>query len=96
MKNKHLSFDERMSIQKGLTERKSFKQIGKELGKDCTTISKEVRNHIIFKNTGAVGRPFFDCAHRHKCEYRPRGSKCNQNTCSNYKKEICSKFNLVT
>lgn len=92
MKNKHLSFDERMSIQKGLTERKSFKQIGKELDKDCTTISKEVRNHIIFKNTGAVGRPFFDCVHRHKCEYRPRGSKCNQNTCSNYKKEICSKL----
>ena len=43
MKNKHLSFDDRLQIEKGLNENKSFKQIGKDIGKDCTTISKEIK-----------------------------------------------------
>ena len=46
MKNKHLSFDERLEIEKGLKENLSFKEIGRVLGKDCTTISKEIKNHI--------------------------------------------------
>ena len=70
MKNKHLSFDERLEIEKGLKEGNSFKQIGKALNKDCTTISKEVRNHLIHKDTGAPGRPFFDCTQRKKCNFR--------------------------
>ena len=89
MKNKHLSFDERLEIEKGLKEKTSFKQIALKVGKDCTTISKEVKNHIIYKNTGAVGRPFFDCINRHNCKYRIKGTMCNPKNCSNYKKEIC-------
>lgn len=89
MKNKHLSFDERLEIEKGLKERLSFKQIGKNIGKDCTTISKEIRNHIIYKDIGAVGRPFFDCANRYNCDFKVKGTKCNQKNCEQYQKEIC-------
>ena len=32
---------------------KIFKEIGKILGKDCTTISKEVRRHRVERKTGA-------------------------------------------
>ena len=92
MKNKHLSFDERLEIEKGLRENLSFKEIGRNLGKDCTTISKEIKNHIIYKNTGAVGRPFFDCINRKNCPFRINGTKCNQNNCEHYKKEICPKL----
>ena len=46
MKNKHLSFDERLEIERGLKNNLSFKQIGKNIGKDCTTVSKEIKNHI--------------------------------------------------
>lgn len=92
MKNKHLSFDERLDIEKGLKENKSFKQIGREIGKDCTTISKEIKNHIIYKNSGAIGRPFFDCINRKNCSFREKGIKCNQNNCNHYQKEICSKL----
>lgn len=67
MKNKHLSYDDRLDIEKGLKNNLSFKQIAKDLGKDCTTISKEIKNHIIFKNTGAIGRQFFDCIYRNNC-----------------------------
>ncbi len=92
MKNKHLSFDDRLEIEKGLKENKSFKQIGKDIGKDCTTISKEIKKHIIYKDTGAVGRPFFDCIYRNKCEFKDKHSICNQKHCEYYKKEFCSKL----
>lgn len=46
MKNKHLSFDDRLEIEKGLKENKSFKAIGTIINKDCITISKEIKNHI--------------------------------------------------
>ncbi len=35
MKNKHLSFDDRLEIVKGLNENKSFKTIGAIISKDC-------------------------------------------------------------
>ena len=49
MKNKHLSFDDRLEIEKGLKENKSFKAIGTIINKDCTTISKEIKNHTVLK-----------------------------------------------
>lgn len=93
MKNKHLSYDDRLDIETGLKNNLSFKQIAKDLGKDCTTISKEIKNHIIFKNTAAIGRQFFDCIYRNNCEFRQKGIKCNQNNCSHYVKDNCPKLN---
>lgn len=92
MKNKHLSFDDRLEIERCLKENLSFKQIGKNIGKDCTTISKEIRNHITFKNSGAIGRPFFDCINRFNCPYKHKGSRCNPKICKHYQKEICKKL----
>ena len=49
MKNKgnqkHLTFEQRVDIEKGLTENKSFAEIGRIIGKNPSTISKEVRLH---------------------------------------------------
>ena len=45
-KNKHLTLEERIIIEQRLMKKESFKSIGRELCKDPTTISKEVRNHI--------------------------------------------------
>ena len=67
-KNKHLSFEERKIIAERLTERASFKAISAELGRDCTTISKEVRKHITKAQTGAMGKPFNNCLHRLSCK----------------------------
>lgn len=92
MKNKHLSYDDRLKIEKGLSENLSFKAIGNSIDKDCTTIAKEIKNHIQYKDTGAVGRPFFDCIYRNNCEFRERGIKCNINNCSHYQKDVCAKL----
>ncbi|MBQ8472576.1 MAG: IS30 family transposase [Bacilli bacterium] len=92
MKNKHLSFDDRLTIERGLSKNLSFKAIGNTINKDCTTVAKEIKNHIQYKNTGAVGRPFFDCIHRHNCEFKERGTKCNIKNCNHYQKETCVKL----
>lgn len=66
-KNKHLSIEERSTIKFMLDSSASFKEIARTLGRDCTTISKEVRNHLVFRKTGCHGRPFNDCANRKSC-----------------------------
>ena len=46
---KHLSLDERLDIEKYLSQNKSFKEIGKLIDKNCTTISREIRSHYTVK-----------------------------------------------
>lgn len=92
-KNKHLSFDEWLEIEKGLKKNKSFKEIATIISKDCTTISKEIRNHLVFKNSGAIGKPFLDCKFRNDCPFRIKGTLCNSKNCTHYEKENCSKLN---
>ena len=41
-KNKHMTFEDRVDIQECLCKGMTFKAIGKRIGKDQTTISKEV------------------------------------------------------
>ena len=45
-RGKHLTLEDRIEIQECLTHGMTFKAIGKRLGKDQTTISKEVKRHI--------------------------------------------------
>ena len=60
-KQKHLNLESRIIIETKLNEGESFKAIGRLLNKDCTTISKEVKNHISFEKSGAYGKAFNDC-----------------------------------
>ena len=105
-KQKHLTLEERFKIQKFLDQTYSFKMIGSELERDCTTISKEVRNHIIYRKTGAPGRPYNACTHRFSCDYRLICKTCNSNSkhrfckfciscnynCSDFIQEKCYKL----
>ena len=90
-KNKHLVLDDRYDIQHGLDASLSFKAIGAAIGKDCTTVSKEVRAHIIFVKKGAPYRPFNDCANRSHCIYS--GDACDE--CSRKNKKKCRKLKIV-
>ena len=56
-KQKHLNLEARILIETMLNEHHSFKSIARELGKDCTTISKEIKAHICFEKTGAFEKP---------------------------------------
>lgn len=66
-KFKHLTLDDRITIQKALKEGKTFVEIGRLLGKDPSTISKEVKGHFEWKNTGTRSRGFNPCKHRKTC-----------------------------
>lgn len=106
-KQKHLTLESRCIIETQLNERNSFKGIARILGKDCTTISKEVKNHICFEKTGFFGKFFNDCllAHQHKCDIKkvcitcPSKSnrpcwtcgKCTA-SCIHYEKYVCPKL----
>ena len=78
-KNKHMTLEDRVIIQTELDKGTSFKEIGLLLGKDCTTISKEVRKHIRKEKTGAAGRAFNDCLInlRHECSIHSICPKCS-------------------
>lgn len=64
-KNAHLTFDERQTIEVSLRDHLSFKEIGQLLGKDPSTISKEIRNHykVVEKST------YNPCANRRTCKH---------------------------
>ena len=66
-KGLHLTFDDRCTISNGLKNRDSFKTIASSLGKDCTTISKEIKKHITISQTGCSGRVYNNCIHRTHC-----------------------------
>lgn len=90
-KNKHLSIEERSTIKSMLDQSASFKAIARALGRDCTTISKEVRSHLIFKKTGCFGRPFNYCSNRFTC---PVSGLCSDFACRFKKCSLCSKCHL--
>lgn len=91
-KFKHFTLEERVSIEIMLKASLSFKAIARELDRDCTTISKEVKNHIMFKRTGSYGRPFNNCIHRLTCNhtYLCEKSHCRIRRCRFC--SDCSKF----
>ena len=106
-KQKHLTLESRIIIETKLNEGESFKAIGRLLNKDCTTISKEVKNHISFEKSGAYGKAFNDCllAFQHECFAQRVCQECTSrknrlcwscgkcsSSCSLYEKYVCPKL----
>lgn len=98
-KNAHLVLDERATIEVRLRERASFTEIGRELGKDPSTISKEVRLH-----SQTVRKASFNpCSKRSTCdEYGTACSKCKMQYSKSCKRcarvkcfEHCKKFEVL-
>ena len=74
---KHLSLEERILIKEMLDKRCSFTKIGKALDKDPSTISKEVRNHLVFSRVGYKYVKYNACEHRFTCNKTNVCSSCN-------------------
>ena len=106
-KHKHLNLEARILIQTLLNEHHSFKEIARQLGKDCTTISKEVKNHVCFEKAGAWGRSFNDCRHAflHQCSVQKSCHPCPlparrlcwtcgkcTSSCPSYEQYVCPKL----
>lgn len=76
--SKHLTLDDRSHIASSLDKQESFAAIATALGKDCTTISKEIRNHRVFQKVGAPGRSFNACKLRFHCDKRHICTVCSR------------------
>ena len=88
----HLTRDDRVTIENNLIQNVSLKQIGRNINKHCSSISREIKNHYITKNTDSVGRPFNNCAFRKDCPNN-RGKNCNIKNCSKFIEEKCELLN---
>jgi len=103
--SKHLTLSERKDIEILLKEGKSFKKIGRNLGKDCTTISKEIRYHLVERKSGAWGQAYNACTLRFGCKKsllcsnpNCKTNKCSfcnlcNNFCDSFTEEKCKKLN---
>ncbi len=68
MKNKHLTLQDRQSIEQMLNAKKSFAEIARTLEKDKCTISKEVRAHTENFRVGGQGLNYNNCKNRYHCQ----------------------------
>lgn len=85
--NMHLTLDEREYIEHELMNNTSFADIAKYLGKDKTTISKEIKKHRIRKEGQSIHIGFNKCARRYNCH--------RKNICSTRCKKECKDCNSV-
>ena len=80
---KHFTYDDRLLIQRGLTLGWSFSRIAAEIGKDRTSISREIRAHIHYGNKKPARSR---CKFRYECIFEDP-SQCPAPLCP---KRVCS------
>lgn len=102
--NKHLTLQDRIQIQQGLSSNLSFKKIALSIHKDCTTISKEVRRNLSLEKPSYVGTLNNRCVHHsscsltslcHSCYYKKKEKPCrlcHKQNCN----QLCPSFQLKT
>ena len=79
--NKHLSLNDRKIIQQGIENRCNKVDIARTLGKDPTTIAKEIRLHRELKPRNTFNTPSI-CVHIKEC------GRCKYK-CKNYEEQTC-------
>ncbi len=90
--SKFLTFEDRLTIEKGLRENQSFGAIAKEIGKDRTTVAKEIKKYAYDLKSGYASYPYNACAHRVSCKVKKVcGKECTRT--SLYKCSVCNKCN---
>lgn len=85
---KHMTLDDRISIEKGLDQHLSLRSIALQLGKDPTTISKEIKKHRSFQEHNRFNEPANKCALAKDCK--------KKNICGTYApvcKRMCRSCN---
>jgi len=81
--NTHLTLQDRQIIQKGIESRSSKVAIAQTIGKDPTTVAKEIRKHRDLKRRNAFNQKSI-CIHLKQCHGCKR-------KCSKYQEQTCSK-----
>ena len=69
--NKHMTLEDRITIEKGLSNDASLKAIALTLNKDKSTILREIKRHVKIQKRNIYGRGkgTYDCIHIAECGY---------------------------
>lgn len=89
---KFLDYEDRLEIQSGLKEHMTFTRIGEKLGRDRTTITKEIRNYSVEQDTGCGIYPHNTCKYRKGCK---RKKVCGTNDCRHPLITVCKQCELL-
>ena len=106
MEKKHLTLQDRQSIEQLLNSKKTFTEIASVLGKNKSTIAREVRGRAEYFRTGAQGQAYNSCKKRYGCEKVHICPKCNSPKkfkacrrcsicnlhCPDFEKEVCPRL----
>lgn len=79
-----MTLEDRYTIFQMLNDGSSFKKIADAINKNCSSISREIRNHLEYKKTGAYSHAFNACIHRKGC---PQTSLCSHCTSTIYSRQ---------
>ena len=100
---RHLSLQERITIENNLYQKATLTEIARTLSRDVSTIRKEIILHRKESFKTNPYRSYNSCVHRSKCPYRgycercpSKVKRCNgckkcNDYCSHYEEEICEK-----
>ena len=86
------TYEERLTLQKLLKEGLSFKKIAAQLGKNPSTISREVRKYAVEIATGKPGYSFNACKNRMTCKIKAPalcGKECTRKGSSGTVCRLC-------
>ena len=65
MKHKHLTLSDRIEIELGITQGSSFRKIASIIEKDPSTVSKEIKKHLVVKQLDKHEKlSRCECSHR--------------------------------
>ena len=95
--NTHLTLEERKIIQAGIENNSSKASIARTIGKDETTVAKEIRKHRKLKPRNTFNHPVL-CTRMRACPKKPCVKKCElhkEHKCSRRDKSsgACNKCN---
>ena len=103
-KGKHLRIEERLIIEYGLDQNYTLKEIAERVGKDPTTISKEIKRNRFLKVSRLKQNDIQPCQHRKSCTKTNLcntscGKQCKKcrfincyRSCNEYSTKKCSKL----
>ena len=103
---KHLTYDDRLTIEEQLKFKISLSEIARELNRHKSTISREICLRSTINKKGCYGRSYNTCIYRYDCDmknicpelkctkrnkYCTFCAECNDN-CKYFKEDICDKL----
>ena len=102
--SKFFTYEDRLNLQKKLKESMSIRAIATDLGKNPTTISREIKKYSSEIATGYPGYPFNECKNRFNCRNKNIcGKDCSRKAtqycklcpycneyCKDFVREVCT------